>query len=923
MRLVVKRVSALAWAALFSSVVAAPTAGAGSLTFQADFTGAATADTADSAKADSTADKGPFKPWSDVLKDTRAIEGFFTVHLKRDASMLIELPVDRLAQDFGLVMHYSQGVGVFNVHDGLPLSGTRLMRWQRVGDKVYLVHRNVRFIADEGSPMQWSLNDNVGHSIVAAFDIKSEHDSTNALLIDVTSFFVSDYAAVSRVLKPSYQNKPVTFDKERSYVDEVMGFPQNVEIDALLTYKANDPPGGTSSSSARVSDVRSVPVGVRYSLFQLPEDPMQPRIADDRVGQFVDAVRDFSRDKAPTQYVRFVNRWRLEKRNPNAAMSEPVEPIVYYIDKSVPLEYRQYVKEGIEAWNAAYETAGFRNAIVAREAPGDPDWHAEDIRYSTVRWTAAHRMGYAIGPSQSDPRTGELLNADILISTAFMSSWVDDWAEIVGPEDMDDRLDYATQLQSQLPPNLAGHVCLAEFGKAQQLAFQYMALSALGVIDGTKPMPEEYIAEAIRDLIMHEVGHTLGLRHNFKASSAIPYDRLNDKGFTAEHGLTLSVMDYGPVNIALDRNRQGDYYNRTVGSYDKWAIEYAYRQFPQSMGTNGGGYGSLIEAAEQELPLLRRIAERGADPMHAYNTDEDTHLGPLSLDPTSNTWDLGSDPLRYAADRAELVARTQPELERRLIADGDSYDRLRAAFNSLVFERYRALVPVTKYVGGVYFSRDHRGDPNGRQPFRPVSADRQREALQLIIDQAFAEDAWEFDAELLNKTPPRRFGDWSGSFFVTPIDLQIHNMIRARQASLLSNLLHGGRLTRMVDNTVRADDSNQFTVADMFGMLTDEIWSELGNGTAPRSVNSFRRNLQRAYIDRFVQTLLSRDQSGASRVPDDARSLARFYLVELSGRIDRALNAGPSADVETRAHLMESHARIERALEASVAAPLN
>ena len=180
----------------------------------------------------------------------------------------------------------------------------------------------------------------------------------------------------------------------------MVGFPQNVEIDALLTYRANDPPAGPFASTAGVSDVRSVPVGVRYSLFQLPDDLMQPRIADDRVGHFVDTVRDLSRDKAPTQYVRFVRRWRLKKRNPAAEMSEPVEPIVYYIDKSVPLEYRQYVEEGVEAWNAAFETAGFRNAVVAREAPDDPDWNAEDIRYSTVRWTAAHRMGYAIGPSQ-------------------------------------------------------------------------------------------------------------------------------------------------------------------------------------------------------------------------------------------------------------------------------------------------------------------------------------------------------------------------------------------------------------------------------------------------------------------------------------------------------------------------------------------
>lgn len=330
------------------------------------------------------------------------------------------------------------------------------------------------------------------------------------------------------------------------------------------------------------------------------------------------------------------------------------------------------------------------------------------------------------------------------------------------------------------------------------------------------------------------------------------------------------------------------------------------------------GYSDLgFFGSEIATPNLDALAAEGVV-LTNYHV-----IGPLALDPTSNTWDLGSDPLRYAADRAELVARTQTELERRLIGEGESYDRLRGAFNNLMSERYQALVPVTKFVGGVYFARDHRGDPNGRPPFRTVPADRQREALELIIDQAFAEDAWQFDAELLNKTPPRRFLDWSGAFVVTPIDLQIHNMVRSRQGLFLNNLLHGGRLSRMVDNTLRSERGDQFTVADMFEMLTSEIWSELGDGTAARSANSFRRNLQRAYLDRLVQILLSRDTTGVSRVPDDARSLARLHLVELSDRIDPALDAGAAVDVETRAHFMESQARIERALKASVAAPVN
>ncbi|MDX1546362.1 MAG: DUF5117 domain-containing protein, partial [Rhodothermales bacterium] len=347
--------------------------------------------------------KSPFKPWKEVLKDTEAIDGYFKAHLKRDQTLYLELPPERLGTEFGMVMHLSRGVGVFNIHDGLPLSAMQLMKFERVGDQIYLVHVNPRFTADDGSAMKTSLEDNTGHSIVDAFKIESEDSTSKALLIDATSFFVSDYADVSEQLKWYYGQKPVMYDKGRSYLSAVQGFEKNVEIDALLTFKASSSP---ITTSAGVSDYRSVPVGVRYSLVALPEEPMQPRYADDRVGHFLDAVRDFSRDRETTPYLRFVNRWRLEPSDPEAFARgekvEPKQPIVFYIDHSVPRAYRKYVKEGIEAWNRAYEAAGYKNAIVARDAPDDPAWSAEDARYSTVRWTAAHSMGYAIGPSQTD-----------------------------------------------------------------------------------------------------------------------------------------------------------------------------------------------------------------------------------------------------------------------------------------------------------------------------------------------------------------------------------------------------------------------------------------------------------------------------------------------------------------------------------------
>lgn len=881
--------------------------------------GAPAGASAAAAKAD---DKGPFKPWDEVLKDTRPVDGFFKLHQKRDQTLFVELRPDQLDKDFGLVMHISRGTGVFNLQDGLPLSDSRLMRFRRVGDRVYLVHQNARFTADAGSPMKVALDDNVGHSIVASFKVESEHKESKAIVIDATSFLVTDYAQIADNLKWYYGGKPISFDKERSFIEKAQAFPRNNEIDALLTFRAND---YATAADAGVSDHRSIPVGVRYSFFALPEKPMQPRYFDDRVGYFTDAIRDFSKDKAFDPYQRMITRWRLEKKDPAAEKSEPVNPIVYYIDASVPKEYRPIVKRGIEGWNRAFEKAGFINAIVAKEVPeNDPTWSAEDIRYSTVRWTPAHSMGYAIGPSQTDPRTGEILNADILISSEFVRGWANTYSSYGTPEALSQLITRERSLAMNTRGPMKDRLCMLESGMAFQVNLQYEALIANGTLEAGAPMPQQFLEEALIELTLHEVGHTLGLRHNMKGSSAIPNERLHDKAFTSKHGVTLSVMDYAPVNIALNSKQQGHYYAPEVGSYDEWAIMYGYAPVYQqpASGPFVKASGSLVTSAADELPALRKIASLAAEPMHTYGTDEDTHLGPLSVDPGSNTWDLGSDVVRYGRDRVALLEMIKPKLESRMIADGDGYNRLRGSVTGLIFQRYQALYPSTKMIGGLHFARDHKGDPNGRAPFTPVPASRQREAIKLIVDNALAENAFRFEASLLNKLTPTRQADWSGPWVTVPIDFPVHGMVNMVQSWLVEDLLDGARLQRMIDNGVRTPGNDVFSVADLFETMTGAIFAELGTAPrAPRNVDSFRRNLQRSYIEKMTRTLLNfRPLGFGSAVPEDARSLARYELTQLSRRLGQAAENN-SLNVETRAHFAESKARIDKALETSLVLP--
>lgn len=864
-------------------------------------------------------DDSPFKPWAEVLKDTEAFPGLMTLHRKSDNTVYLEIPAAMLDTDFGMTMHISQGAGVFNVHQGLPLSSAQLMRLRRVGDKILLVHRNARFTADAGTPMRTSVEGNTAHSIVAAWDVASENDSTHNLLVDVTDFLVSDYSDLARRIEPYYDDKTPSLDEDRSYVSKIQAFPKNLEIDAMLTYTSRTRPtfGGEG-----VPDTRSVPVGVRYSIYALPEVPMRARLADDRVGHFLDAVKDFSRDQEKDLYVEIVRRWRLEKKDPTAEMSEPVEPIVFYIDRSVPVEYRPYVRRGIEAWNSAFEQAGFRNAVVAKDAPDDPEWNAEDIRYSAVRWTAAHQMGYAIGPSQSDPRTGEQLNGDVLLSSGFMQSWIWNFQRMGNPGSAAqptselERMIAARGAQDRqaltLDPWQLAYRCYAEVGMAQQLGFEHAALLGLGTLKPGEEVPEEYIGDAIVDLVLHETGHVLGLRHNFKSSAGVPTDRLNDESFTKVNGLSLSVMDYNPVNIAPNPEDQGQYWNTGPGSYDRWAIQYAYSTiYEQPAGGALVTHGTPATSSEDELNGLRKIAAQASDPMHTYGTDEDNWLGAFAVDPLSSAWELGSDHFAYARTRAEIVDKIMPTVEERIVDEGEGYQRLRSAVNSLTFERLSATLPLVKYVGGAYVARDHRGDPGQRPAFTPVAAERQRAAVDLIAGTMLAEGSFTFDASLLNKLLPNRWSTW-GQDPATILQFPVLANMQAIHATLLSNLLTPPRLARMLDQeALAATGDDVYTVSEMLGRLTASVWSELGRGGNARSTSPVRRNLQRIYTDDLTSLALS------DAAPGDATALARLELSELSDRLGRAL-AGARVDRATRAHLAETRARVDRVLEATV-----
>jgi Met-zincin/Domain of unknown function (DUF5117)/Domain of unknown function (DUF5118) len=861
---------------------------------------------------------GPWKSFSDVTKGAEVRSGLFTLYLKRDRTYLSLSPA-QLNRDYLLVTQLSRGIGELGLDGGMSVRSD-LVRFQRSGDRIEMQVVNPRFAADSGSPMARAVDYSFGNSVAQSFPIATMRDN-GEILIDIAPFLLSDWADLGSFFQGvATQRKlsgTIILDRERSSMEQIQLFPGNLEAGVRLTYQSN-----RNLGLETVSDYRWIPVGVHYSLLDLPTVPMRPRYADERVGYFVSAIKDFSRDTAESFFVRYVNRWRLEKRDPTAAVSEPVTPIVYYIDRTVPTEWRPWVRAGILEWNHAFEEAGFRNAIQVLDAPDDTLWNAEDARYSTVRWTATNRSVYAVGPSNVDPRTGEILNADVLVSAAWIQTWRGESGEYLPPETA---IRSVFAEDSVAAANGETRLCSFAEGMRRQGTLSRALLGARGA--GTNgASTTRYIGQALKALIMHEIGHTLGLRHNFRGSAGITKAQISDKKFTQAHGLGVSVMDYSPASLSLDPRQQGDYHSETVGTYDRWAVRYGYstvgpRELAES-NAKGSTTGSPAWTPDVEINALRSVASEAAKPGHLYGTDEDAGFGGFGLDPTVSRYDQTSDPLAWARDRVALINGLFDSLDTRMVSPGQGYARLRAAFTDLLNDRWYAILVTTKYLGGATTSRDHRGDPSARPALVTVPAARQREALTFVTEAGFGEDAYRFRPELLSRLGPDRWRHWGSNPGTDGrIDFPLHNWAMAQQSSLLSQLLDPAVLVRIRDAEVRATENEPtLTIPEVFSTLTRAIWAEAaypapGKMVVPRNITSVRRDLQRLHLNALIRMIVN----PAPDTPEDARTLARATLGELAGELDRGLaRRAAELDPYTKAHLLDSKERIAQALNAQL-----
>ncbi len=968
----------------------------------------------------------PMQAFNALIAGADKVEGLFTLYKKGD-HLYAELPMHQLNQPLLVPVTVARGMGM----TGFPVtrSDEMVLIFRRVGDRIQVVRRNIHYKATPGTPLDKAVKQNYTDSILIALPILATNPMRGAAaLVDFSDIFFTDFAQLG--LGP--------IDRTRTSWAKAKGFPNNMELEVEATFAGSGPRGSMDARSDGVADRRGITVVLHYSLMRAPGGGYRPRLADDRVGHFLSANKDFAVTDPDSSFVRMINRWRLEKAVHGAKLSPPRKQIVWYIEDTVPIEYRPYVEEGIREWNKAFEKIGFKDAIAVRwEEPGRDEFDPEDTNYCTFRWVAGDSGG-AMSCMRANPMTGELIDGDVIFDAGFIRAWKQEYALLIGSKTTADgheqpaalalgeivspilasKMGFGQPATGQLlglealdrnPDRLVPEVipadqnplawelarrasrsnwglCELQSGMQRDLAMVAMSLAdgevaaqlpvpppptapSGGPFDDKKPeklvvlkgdsfdlevspadkaleaqrpgrpggprgpqmppavrpqpkdeLPEEFVGQAIKHIVMHEVGHSLGLRHNFKASTMLSADQLHDTAITHSKGLVGSVMDYSPINIAPKGKKQGDYYSTTIGPYDYWAIEYAYKPIDGD------------EASE-----LKKIASRAPEHDLVYSTDEDALLND---DPYVNRWDLGSDPCDYGKSRIELAEQLLKDLDARVVKDGDSWSRTRRGFQILLQQWGDGATLASQFIGGHSVSRDHKADKDARDPIVPVAGAKQRECLKFLVNSILSDQAFQFSPALLRRLGAERWMHWGSSAMSGPsVDISVLERILAIQKIVLSHCLAPGTLARLQNQQLQANPgADPLRMEEVFRSLTDGVWSDLDRLGVPHdekapkpALSIIRRNLQREYLkrlsgmvlgngvgstgDRFVYVLFVR--GGETAAPADARALARLHLKEISGRITRILETGNLViDDTTRAHLEECRHRIAKVLEA-------
>ncbi|WP_405598407.1 MULTISPECIES: zinc-dependent metalloprotease [unclassified Pseudoalteromonas] len=815
--------------------------------------------------AEKKEDKEP-KTLSEMIKGQTEFAGVFNLYQdEQTGKHLMVINESQLNTPFVYFAHTVDGVTDAGHYRG-AYRETKLIEFRKYFDRIDIISKTPRYKFDENSAISKASDANISEAVLASIKIEKEEDGKIAF--NVNKLFLSEALhKVSPTPNPADKNAKKRFkvgklDDKKSRIIKQRPYPNN--LDVVVDYVFTNPTPTVRGSNA-VSDPRSVSVKVQHSFVSLPNNNYVPRMDDARIGYFTNQFDQMtSTDWAP--YEDIIKRWDLQKKDAGAALSEPVKPITWWIENTTPIEWRDTIRDAVLTWNTSFEKAGFKNALEVKVQPDDADWDAGDINYNVLRWTSSPKPPFGgYGPALANPLTGEILGSDIMLEFVFMKNrWIYDTLFTQGTMSHGETT-HTGELNCSLGHEIQQNLMLAK-----------------GLASGDKIADKEMLRQGLTQLVLHEVGHTLGLNHNMKSSILWDEKEVHDKNKT-QGIVTGSVMDYAPANIAPIGMQQGDIFQTKPGPYDDWAINYGY------------SVALTDEAAEQAR--LDKILARSSEHALAFGNDADDMRAPgRHIDPRVMIGDLSSNPAAYGADRMALINKLFTELKDKATVKGESYQQLVTSANSL-FGQYRAQAGVvSRQIGGVYVERAVVGDANADKPFTPVSLERQTQAMDILAKFVFAPDVLQNMQPLYSYLQLQRRGF---NHYGKNEDPKAHQMILGMQKSVLAQLLHPAVLLRISDTALYG---NEYSLTQFMQDLTTSIFVK------SKDANSISHNLQIEYVNQLIAIA---GLGKASKFDNLAKTAALYQLTQIA---DTSVAWG--SDTATKAHKKYIDRLIAKALEA-------